>query len=113
MELCENALGFDGALVIGAVTEFCRNSSSDETLIKNLSQLQKRVRYGLNSIAAIIFYELGFADRVISTELSGLFSEVASRSTAIDALSIGQSTARNLMTQYPAYFTALLQDLLT
>lgn len=113
VELCENALGFEGALVIGAITEFCRSSSSDETLIKNLSHLQKRVRYGLNSIAAITFYELGFADRVISTELSSLFPEVASRSTAIDALSVGKSTARNLLTQYPAYFMASLQDLLT
>jgi hypothetical protein len=113
VELCENALGFEGALAVGAVAEFSTNSSDDDRLVSNLRQLQKSLRYGLSSPAAITFYELGFSDRVISTELSTLLPEITSRSTAIEAISSSQDAVREMLRHYPKYFTTLLEEVLT
>jgi len=43
---------------------------SDTTIPDMIRSLQKKIKYGLNSDAAIKFYELGFSDRVLTQDLA-------------------------------------------
>lgn len=72
VDVCENGLAYDGTLVVGAVIELVAllYPEDSEDLIAMLQGLQKRLKYGLPSSSAVILYELGFADRVVSIHLS-------------------------------------------
>ncbi len=68
VEVCEGTLAYNGALVVGAVTEFIETLDQDGTgdLINRLQLFQKRLKYGLPTETTIALYELGFSDRVIA-----------------------------------------------
>src|SRR5690606_21183741 len=72
VDVCEEALAYDGALVIGAVCEFIDTLDEGDTieLINRLQLSQKRLKYGLPTETTIALYELGFSDRVISQDLA-------------------------------------------
>ena len=74
--------------------------------------MQKRLKYGLASKSTIAFYELGFADRIISTDLSQISPAVSNRREAIDALRQNEGAAREKIGNYPSYFALILDNLL-
>ena len=80
-----NALAFDGMLILGAVTELVDNAVAETgDLVEKLKKLQKRLKYGLVSVSAISFHELGFSDRVISTEMSEIWPDASTRARCFD-----------------------------
>ncbi len=44
------------------------------SIITNLQELQKRMKYGLPSASSIALYELGFSDRVIALEIDSIIN---------------------------------------
>jgi POLQ-like helicase len=115
VDLCENALAYEGTLVLGAVIEIIGFTySQDKTLlIRNLQQLQKKLKYGLALPSAISLYEVGFADRVISTELSSILSITPlGRADLINAIRLRGLQFREVLDRYPSYYTEKLNDLL-
>jgi hypothetical protein len=71
------------------------------------------MKSGLTSLAALGFFEAGFADRVVAQGLAQVFPNVVDRQSARLALRNDQEQARQLIDPYPAYFTAVLQELVT
>ncbi len=71
----------------------------------------KRLKYGLPSRAAITLYEIGFADRVVSMALSGLFPHAVDRPSAVLALRSRAAEARGVLANFPSYFEAVLDEL--
>jgi len=107
VEVCEGALAYDGALLIGALCEFVEALDQDGTadLIRLLQLFQKRLKYGLPTEATIILYELGFSDRAIAQELSGVI--VGNSRTAMKrALKKRKAIVEAVLERYPQYFTA-------
>lgn len=107
VEVCEGALAYDGALLIGALCEFVEALDHEGTsdLIRLLQLFQKRLKYGLPTEATIILYELGFSDRVIAQELSGLI--VGNSRTAMKrSLKERKAKVEAVLERYPRYFTA-------
>ena len=84
VDICENGLAYEGILVLGALIELLPSLPIEnvELLIPTLQHLQKRLKYGLPNQHAIVLYELGFADRVISIEMSPIFLEIAPEKSA-------------------------------
>jgi len=81
VDICENALAYDGMLVIGAVTElYTFGHPDDDATSDMLRNLQKRLKYGLPSSLPVMLYELGFSDRVIAIELSEVLGTGSARS---------------------------------
>lgn len=72
VDVCEGTLAYDGALVVGAVSEFIETIAQDGTgdLINRLQLFQKRLKYGLPTETTIALYELGLSDRVIAQDLA-------------------------------------------
>lgn len=114
VEICENGLSYDGALVIGAIIELVDmlDSEDSEDLIADLQILQKRIKYGLSNIQEIILYEMGFADRCVATELAGfLGDQIYYRNDMLVSLRQNADDVVELLSKYPAYFTSVWNKL--
>ena len=115
VEVCEGALAYDGALVVGAVSEFIETIDKDgtEDLINRLQIFQKRLKYGLPTETAIALYELGFSDRVITQDLAASLNLAATQKIdLVKALQKVRDRARAVMEKYPAYFQKRMNELL-
>lgn len=115
VDICENALSYDGMLLIGAVAEIVQiiNPGSSNDLLRNLQDLQKRLKYGLPTFSAITVCELGFADRVVSTELASIIGvDTPIRDTAVMALEAHEHAVRAMLQKYPRYFTQVAAEVL-
>ncbi len=115
VDMCENGLAYEGSLIVGAIIEMLQllNSDEIEMLINNMKELQKRIKYGLSTTSAIMFYELGFVDRVISSELTKLVNiQSNDREELITQINRQKIEVRQLLINYPRYFLKQL-DLIT
>lgn len=115
VDFCENALSYEGTLILGAVTEVIEliPLADHELLIRNLQELQKKFKYGLSSASEIALYEIGFADRVISSELSSIIGIVPlRRQELLQLIAQKEQPIREALDKYPTYFSEKLNDLL-
>lgn len=129
VEIFENGLAYEGALLIGAVGELLQmidkeskedaktlpveafgigleEIKSEDTLVLELLQLfQKQIKYGLPTNAAVSLYEMGFSDRVVSMALaSKLNLSDESRKEAIVALKNSANAVHDVLNKYPHYY---------
>ncbi len=114
--LCEGGWGFDGSIMIGAVSQLLEledNDDFDDTL-KILQSLQKNMKYGLPSPESIILYEIGFSDRCLAQAMMPLFSELRiHKSEYIKHLKTHIEESSIILNNYPSYFTNRLQIILS
>ncbi|HDR3523501.1 TPA: DEAD/DEAH box helicase [Bacillus pacificus] len=117
VEICDNALSYEGMLLIGAVAELVESLITDQNiyLVENLKKLQKRMKYGVPNSLNILFYELGFADRIISRDLSGVLRDQSPPTNKRKLKSLIQSYEKDFRKQlikYPSYYTSVLENIL-
>ena len=114
IDICENAFAYEGTLVLGGVCEMANSFLPDDhdSLIAQLQELQKRVKYGVASRSAIMLHELGFADRVVASELAlALGTGLATKRETRDAIQQEPQEVRSRLRKYPAYFMQRLEDI--
>ncbi|WP_339372797.1 hypothetical protein [Paenibacillus elgii] len=116
IEICDNSLSYEGALILAAIIELLPMVSDEE--INDISELiedyQKKLKYGLPSRKAITIYELGFSDRVIAQQLTELLGVGrSSKRVTIRQLKNNEETVTKLLADYPTYFQVVLQQYLT
>lgn len=115
VDVCEGTLAYDGALVVGAVTEFIETLDQDGTgeLINHLQLFQKRLKYGLPTENTIALYELGFSDRVIAQDLAASLNLAATQKRdLVKALKKDRDGANAVMEKYPSYFQERMNELI-
>lgn len=128
VEMCEGGLAYDGMLILGAVAEILETrpatenshgdwggdaiSFSDTTIPDMIRSLQKKIKYGLNSQAAIEFYELGFSDRVLAQELADVYSLEFVAAPIPEYIIASAKSIRTKLESYPSYFTSVLNNLI-
>ena len=113
IDICENALSYDGTLIIGAITEVVGLIQDEENvgLINNLQTLQKMMKYGLPAPLDITLHELGFSDRVIAMELSSTINgSLTYRTSVVRRIKKNVETVRELLNKYPSYYMNVLND---
>jgi superfamily II DNA/RNA helicase len=112
VDLCENALGYDASLQIGALAiSISWFEEFDADLVQHLEMLQKRLKYGVKSMSVAKMYEIGFGDRNIASEL---VTEIGSGKTRVDALAnlaANYDSVKNILGKYPKYFSERLETL--
>lgn len=72
--ICEGGFGFDFAMLVASMADLVQDA--DEELYAALALLQRQIKNGLNSLAALAFYEAGFGDRVVAQALGNAFGAV-------------------------------------
>ncbi len=115
VNICEGGFAFDGALLIGAISEYIDQMDFEEkgAVVENLHFLLKIFKYGLPSQAAISIYELGVTDRVIVQELSkALGLSMEQKHEIKDVFRQNSDLVRSVIDSYPSYFQAKLNGLL-
>lgn len=115
VEICENALAYEGTLVLGAIIEIIKftDASKYEELIEKLEKLQKRLKYGVSLTLAVSLYELGFADRVVCSDLSTiLYPKRFTRRALVKDLKQRKEEVHTLLNKYPSYFVTVLENII-
>ncbi len=109
IEICENALAFDGAFCVGALVEFVELiSPGEEMLIRELKLLQKRLRYGVATRRAVRICEAGFPDRIIAAEMAHALGAIRLRGSIESSLRNAEGEMRMVLQKYPTYFGTVL-----
>ena len=109
--ICESGLGYEGAMILSTIADLAETDEGE--LPGALALLQRQMKCGLTPAAALGFFEAGFADRIVAQALAQAFPNIVDRQSARLALRNDQEQARQLIDRYPAYFTAVLQELVT
>ena len=115
VDVCEGALAYDGALVVGALSEFIETLGQDDTveLISHLQVFQKRLKYGLPTETTIALYELGFSDRVIAQDLATSLNLAATeKKDLVKALKKDREGAKVVLEKYPSYFQSRMSEIM-
>lgn len=117
VDICESAFGYDGALLVGAITDLLGSQDSDDderqALVQRLSELHKRLKYGLPQTSAVALYECGFSDRSVAQHLSIITGNAPiTRSVVISTLKGQQHAAEKFLEHYPKYFRTCLARLI-
>ncbi|WP_461324327.1 DEAD/DEAH box helicase [Bradyrhizobium diazoefficiens] len=108
--ICESGLGYEGAMILATIADLAEDDEGD--LPGALTLLQRQMKSGLSSLAALGFFEAGFADRVVAQALAEAFPNVVDRQSASLAARNATAQAREVVGPYPAYFTSVLNELL-
>lgn len=109
--LCEGGFGYDLTMVIAALADLLL--PLDEELSLSMSNLQKQAKYGLSDVAALAFFEAGFADRIVAQDLAGAFPEVQTRNAARALCRNHSDVVRQALADFPAYFSSVVDELAT
>lgn len=111
IDICEGAFAYDTTLVISAVSEVINLEENEnfEQLSENLNQLQKMIKYGLPNLLAIAFYEIGFADRIISIDLATHFNNFSKvRWILKGQIKDQENEILAVLDKYPEYYKNVL-----
>ena len=107
--ICENGFGFELAMVVASIADLLE--PLDENLHEELLLLQRQIKNGLSSAAALAFHEAGFKDRVVAQALAAAFEGVDDR-TGVRRVCRAQSDELNaVLDAFPAYFRCVADEL--
>jgi superfamily II DNA/RNA helicase len=106
--ICESAFGYDLAMIIATMADLSEELSPEVS--GALGFLQKEIRYGLSSDAAIAYFESGFADRVVSQAMANIAPAASTRGLVPLALRNAESQLRHLLSTFPTYFTIVFNE---
>ena len=117
INFCDNFLGYDCTLILAAVIENVEYYCEDDDLKKLLKRLSKRMKYGLVTQTSITFYEMGFNDRVVATEIADVLDEeyvVGSRKEIVNLIKRDSDVRQKIeciLQKYPTYFWFKFQEI--
>jgi POLQ-like helicase len=116
VDICENGFAYNGMLLVGAVIEFLQgmNNIGIENLVRVMRSFQKQLKYGLSNQVAITLFELGFSDRIVSTDLGSVFADVQPDKEHVKlALRSRREQVFERLNRYPAYFSEVYRIIAT
>ncbi|WP_181165258.1 MULTISPECIES: DEAD/DEAH box helicase [unclassified Mesorhizobium] len=111
VNICENGFSYDLAMVISSIADLIEPVAA--ALYERLVVLQKRVKFGLESPAAIAFFEAGFADRVVAQSLAEKFPGVVDRKDAGNACRKESDRVAEVLQSFPSFFKYVANELRT
>lgn len=115
IDICENGLAYDGALLVGAIREFVETLDQEGTMNLQgvLQVLQKRLKYGLPTANAIALYEIGLADRVVAQDLADTLSMSAVvKDDVKQVLNQNRHVVSMSLKKFPKYFSDTIDTVL-
>lgn len=115
IDICHSNFSYGFSLIIAAICEILRIEDNEifEKIIENLNLLQKMIKYGLNTQLAITFYEIGFSDRVLATDLATKFNNFpALKIELIEEMKVNENNFLVFFKDYPSYFENVFKDII-
>lgn len=110
VSLCENGFGYDTAMIIASMADLAEDI--DQDLFGGLTSVQRTVKCGLPNISSIVFFEAGFADRVVAQALANAFNfDVVDRAMVKTLILTAQKTIQETIAVFPSYFATVAIEL--
>ena len=109
INICEQALSFEGSMILSSLIELIELQENSEELKNNLKFIQKQLKYGLDTSNKIIIYELGFTDRVIAQDLEVSLCDRQEllRNEIKKLFKLKNEILNNILEKYPSYFKSI------
>lgn len=110
IDFCENTLGFECSLILGAVNQFL---FGDITQVQPspLSHFQKSLKYGVPDELSISIYEKGFRDRVIAQKISNTLTSWGYEEKFLNSFGPYREVIELELSDYPSYFMNILDTI--
>ena len=115
VSICDNGLSYHGTLLVGAIAEIVEFLADRDSarIGTRLRELQKMLKYGLPDSLSIALFEMAFPDRVVSMRIrAALGNGEADRRSVRSRIRTNQAKVREILEEYPSYFSARLDNLL-
>lgn len=117
VDICESGFGFDGSLLIGTCLDLKELviGWEDDTQHEVLSELQRKLKYGLPDSLAIKIYNLGITDRALAQKLASIIKDDVRRLNTrhvIGGFMRQIDSIDDVIKDYPAYFRVKLDEIL-
>ncbi|MER9570266.1 DEAD/DEAH box helicase [Mesorhizobium opportunistum] len=109
VHLCESGYAYDLSMVVAALADLVEERSED--LHARLVTVQKKIKYGLSSDAAIAFQEAGFADRVVAQALGDAFPVIDGYRDVVTACRTQRELVLATIEPFPRYFEEVALEL--
>ncbi len=107
--ICEGAFAFELAMVVASMADLVQ--PMDENLYNELALLQRHIKNGLSSAAALAFSEAGFKDRVVAQALAAAFGGVNDRAGVRRVCRTQRDELNAVLDAFPAYFQSVSEEL--
>lgn len=116
IRICDNVISYDSTVILSAISEVVESRIGDShSVLKFFKQLSSELKYGLIYGASILFYELGFSDRVVAQEIAEHFNAqnkyVTSKSDARKRLKKNMDSIKPILKKYPSVYLDRLIDI--
>lgn len=109
VSICESGFGYDIAMIVASISDLAE--PLDRLLSGALSKIQRQIKYGLNSQAALTFYEAGFADRYVALMLSLVWPDIETKDQIRDICRTEEGLISELLSELPTYFKNVALEL--
>ena len=114
INICDEGFGYASTLIINAISELLQfNYEESEDTSRLITELGKKIRYGLPTKKNIIIYESGFADRVVSlklaTELRGI--RITTKGQFQAAARKRKGALMEILSEFPRVFSDRMSEL--
>ncbi|TAV92051.1 DEAD/DEAH box helicase [Rhizobium leguminosarum] len=106
--LCEGGFSYDAAMVIASLADLLE--AGDPVIHGAVAKLQRQTKVGLRDLAALVFFEIGFADRSVAAILGLMFPAVTDRTSARAWLRANEEASRAVIQGFPAYFEMVFNE---
>jgi hypothetical protein len=109
IEFCDGTIGFECALILGAVAEFLFPTNEIKNNDVALKLFQKAIKYGLSDTLSISIYERGFSDRVIAQQISKELTLLGYQEKFWGpSFEFYRYAIEEILEDYPSYFSSVL-----
>lgn len=111
VNLCDQVFSYQGALIISAIVEFITEEYPE--LAEQLNELQKKVKFGLESEVEINLFKLGFNDRIVVQTIIPFINKRATslQLTKIAVIRNKKEISVVLEENFPRYFLFVINNL--
>jgi len=107
IELCDNVMGFQMMLIVGAIADLMESHGTDEALINKVRNCQASIKLGFNSSLEHWFYSKGIVDRAICKDLKLILGLKGydPENFPLDLLDREKATIESVLLHYPKYYS--------
>jgi POLQ-like helicase len=112
VELCESCFGYQCSLILSALSEMVKNVLNSSDKFEMLNEIARSLKYGLADETAILIYEMGFSDRIVSQEIFSTIPFAKDKRDLKRLLKNNSQRVYELLNPYPSYFSVTLAQII-
>lgn len=115
-DVCSKSISYDLSFFVGNIIDMLSIKTDDEDAVNPyflLCTLQKKIKYGVSSVTAIVVCDTVFNDRFLANKFAEILGSDISESEIIDEIKYKRDEINALLTPFPEFFSEKIKILFT